>query len=135
MWPDWVTEIVSKVGADQINVVMDLVGGAYVDGDLRVLTPRGRIIVVGTTAGSRGEIDLGLLLRKRARIVGTVLRARSLDEKIALANEFTERVLPLFEEGHLKPVVDQVFPFTEIRGAHARMESNETFGKIVLKWE
>jgi NADPH:quinone reductase-like Zn-dependent oxidoreductase len=113
---------------------MDLVGGSYVDGDVRVLAQRGRIIVVGTTAGSRGDINLGLLLRKRARIVGTVLRARTLDEKIALANEFTERVLPLFETGHVKPIVDRVFPFSEIRAAHELMESNETFGKIVLVW-
>jgi putative PIG3 family NAD(P)H quinone oxidoreductase len=132
---DWVGEVETKVGVDKINVVMDLVGGPYVDGDLRVLAPRGRIIVVGTTAGSRADINLGLLLRKRARIVGTVLRARTLDEKIALANEFTERVLPLFETGHAKPVVDRVFPFTEIRAAHELMESNETFGKIVLRWD
>ena len=131
---DWATEVESRVGTDSINVVMDLVGGDYLSGDLRVLSPRGRIIVVGTTAGANAEINLGLLLRKRARIIGTVLRARSLDEKIALAEEFTERVLPLFETGHVKPVVDHVFAFSETSAAHALMEANETFGKIVLRW-
>ena len=128
----WVEQVEAQVGADRINAIMDLVGGDYVGGDLRVLAPRGRMIVVGTTAGSKAEINLGLLLRKRARIIGTVLRARTLDEKIQLAEEFTERVLPLFETGHVKPIVDHVFPFTEIRAAHQLMESNETFGKIVL---
>ncbi|HUR00816.1 MAG TPA: NAD(P)H-quinone oxidoreductase [Gemmatimonadaceae bacterium] len=131
---DWATAVEAQVGIDSINAIMDLVGGDYVAGDLRVLSPRGRIIVVGTTAGAKADINLGLLLRKRARIIGTVLRARTLDEKIALAEEFSERVLTLFETGHVKPVVDRVFPFTEIKGAHELMESNETFGKIVLRW-
>ena len=73
-------------------------------------------------------------LRAFAARLASLLRARSLDEKIALAEEFTERVLPLFETGHVKPVVDHVFPFSEASAAHALMESNDTFGKIVLRW-
>jgi NADPH:quinone reductase-like Zn-dependent oxidoreductase len=114
---------------------MELVGGSYFAGDLRVLARRGRMIVVGTTGGSRTEIDLGLLLRKRLRVMGTALRSRTLEEKIVLAEEFIERVTPLFETGHLKPVVDRVFPFSQIRQAHELMESNDTFGKIVLTWD
>jgi NADPH2:quinone reductase len=133
--PDWIKEIESKVGRDSINAVLDLVGGNYFEANLRLLALRGRIIVVGTTAGSRAEINLGTLLRKRAKVIGTVLRARGLEEKIALAEEFSERVLPLFETGHLKPVIDKVFSFSEVRAAHELMESNQTFGKIVLRWD
>jgi NADPH:quinone reductase-like Zn-dependent oxidoreductase len=68
-------------------------------------------------------------------VVGTVLRSRTLEEKIALAREFAERAVPLFESGRLKPVVDRVFPFAEIRAAHELMASNKTFGKIVLRWD
>jgi NADPH:quinone reductase-like Zn-dependent oxidoreductase len=78
---------------------------------------------------------LSLLLRKRLRIFGTVLRARALEEKIALAQEFSERVLPLFENKLVHPVVDRVFSFSDIRAAHELVESNETFGKIVLRWD
>jgi putative PIG3 family NAD(P)H quinone oxidoreductase len=131
----WIEEIENKIGTSRVNAVLDLVGGNYFEANLRLLALRGRIIVVGTTAGSRAEINLGTLLRKRAKVIGTVLRARGLDEKIALAEEFSDRVLPLFEAGHLKAVIDRIFPFSEVRAAHERMESNETFGKIVLRWD
>jgi NADPH:quinone reductase-like Zn-dependent oxidoreductase len=75
-----------------------------------------------------------VLLRKRLTIVGTVLRARLIEEKIALAREFSERVVPMFDSGRLRPVVDRVFPFEEIGAAHELMQSNQTFGKIVLRW-
>jgi putative PIG3 family NAD(P)H quinone oxidoreductase len=133
--PDWIREIENRVGPDSINAVLDLVGGNYFEANLRLLALRGRIIVVGTTAGSRAEINLGALLRKRAKVIGTVLRARTVPEKIALAEEFSQRVLPLFEAGHLKPVIDRVLSFSDVRAAHERMESNESFGKIVLRWE
>jgi NADPH2:quinone reductase len=91
--------------------------------------------VVGLTAGATAQFNMGMLLRKRLTIVGTMLRARPLEEKIELARDFSERVVPLFDAGRIKPVVDRVLPFSEIRSAHKLMESNETFGKIVLRWE
>jgi NADPH:quinone reductase len=100
-----------------------------------VLASRGRIVVVGLTAGAVTEFNMGVLLRKRLTIVGTVLRARPLEEKIALAREFEARMIPLFDSGVLEPVVDQVLPFEEIRAAHDLMESNANFGKIVLRWK
>jgi NADPH:quinone reductase-like Zn-dependent oxidoreductase len=92
-------------------------------------------VVVGLTAGATASLDMGTLLTKRLTIVGTVLRSRSLEEKIELAREFAARVVPLFEEGRIKPIIDRVFSFDDIRAAHALMESNETFGKIVLRWD
>ncbi len=131
---DWAALVQSAVGAERVHALMDLVGGNYLEGNLRVMALRGRIVVVGLTAGATAQFNMGVLLRKRLTMVGTVLRARALEEKIALARNFSERVVPLFDAGRLKPVVDRVFPFDEIRAAHALMESNETFGKIVLRW-
>jgi putative PIG3 family NAD(P)H quinone oxidoreductase len=117
-----------------VHAVLDLVGGKLLEASLRVLALRGRAIVVGTTAGSKAEIDLGLLLRRRLHLFGTVLRSRPLEEKIALAREFSGSVLPLLSSGRIQPVVDSTFRFSDIRKAHERMESNATFGKIVLTW-
>jgi NADPH2:quinone reductase len=117
-----------------VHAVLDLVGGRLLEASLRVLALRGRVIVVGTTAGSKAEIDLGVLLRRRLQMIGTVLRSRPLEEKIALAREFSGSVLPLLSSGRIRPVVDTVFPFTDIRAAHERMEDNASFGKIVLRW-
>jgi NADPH:quinone reductase-like Zn-dependent oxidoreductase len=77
----------------------------------------------------------GMILGKRAHIVGTVLRSRPIEEKISLAREFSDRMLPLFESGQLRPVIDRVFSFKEIRDAHRLMESDSNFGKIVLRWD
>jgi len=131
---DWANEIETAVGEQRVNAIVDLVGGNYLDGNLRVLALKGRIVLVGMTAGALTQFNMGTLLRKRLTIVGTMLRSRELEEKIALAREFAERGVPLFESGALKPVVDRVFSFDQIRDAHKLMESNATFGKIVLRW-
>ena len=132
---NWVEAIIAAIGGEQVHVILDLVGGPYLDGNLRVMSQRGRMIIVGLTAGSRAELDMGIVLRKRLKMIGTVLRARSLEEKIALARDASVHVIPLFDAGKLRPVVDRVFSFGEIRAAHELMHSNETFGKIVLRWE
>ncbi len=131
----WAEEVDAAIGTERVHAVIDLVGGNYLAGNLRVLALRGRIVVVGLTAGVSAPFNMGVLLRKRLTVVGTTLRGRPLEEKIALARGFSESMMPLFEAGRLKPVVDQVFSFTEIRAAHTLMESNRTFGKIVLRWE
>ena len=131
---DWAAEVQKIAGADVVSAVLDLVGGNYLDGNLRVLATKGRIVVVGLTAGAIAPMNMGILLRKRATMVGTVLRARPLEEKTALAREFSDRIVPFFESGRLKPIVGRVFSFGEIRAAHELMESNANFGKIVLTW-
>ena len=131
---DWVSQIEKSIGVDRIHVILDLVGAPYLDANLRLLGLRGRMVVVGLTAGAQGQLNMGVLLRKRLTVVGTVLRARPIEEKIALAREFSERIIPFFDNGRLRPVIDRVFSFAEIRAAHELMESNETFGKIALRW-
>ena len=131
---EWAQQVEVAIGKERVHAVMDLVGGSYLDGNMRVLMVRGRMVVVGLTGGATAPFNMSTLLRKRLTIVGTTLRARPLEEKIALARVFAERGVPLFETGKLRPVVDRVFPFSEIRAAHELMESNKTFGKIVLSW-
>jgi len=131
----WVSQIEKAVGVDRIQTILDLVGAPYLEANLRLLALRGRMVVVGLTAGAQAQLNMGVLLRKRLTIVGTVLRARPIEEKIALAREFSERIVPFFDAGRLEPIIDRVFPFAEIRAAHELMESNETFGKIVLRWD
>lgn len=114
-------------------VVLELVGGGYLDEDVRCIRPLGRIVLVGLLAGARHEVDLALVLRKRARIFGTVLRSRPLEEKLAVMRVFEDQVVPLFARKKLAPVIDVVLPLDDAAAAHARMASNVGFGKIVLR--
>lgn len=119
-------------GGIGVNVILDLVGASYLEANLQALASAGRMILVGTTSGSTGAIDLGTVMRKRVSITGTVLRARSAEEKARATRLFANHVLPLFEEGIIHAVIDSVFQLEEIRQAHHRLESNESFGKVVL---
>ncbi len=130
-WPERVLEVTSGRGAD---VILDLVGGPYLVGNQRVLAQGGRHIVVGVPAGPHGDIDLRLLMTKRASIRGTVLRARTLEEKAALALAFHEAVLPELAAGSVRPVVDRVYPPALADEAHRCMEADDNFGKILLTW-
>ncbi len=125
-------DAVRAVCGDGAAVVLELVGGAYVGENLRCIQTLGRIVLVGLLAGGKTELDLGLVLRKRVRIMGTVLRARPLEEKIAAVRAFETQVVPLLSRGVLRPVVDCVMPLAEAGKAHERMASNAGFGKIVL---
>jgi len=117
-----------------VNAVVDLVGGDYLGRNLEALAVLGRIAVVGLVAGRVAPLDMGLLLRRRATIVGTVMRARTLAEKIEVARLFTRDVLPLLESGAVRPVIDRVLPMSEAAEAHRVVEANENFGKVVLAW-
>lgn len=130
----WRERVEELTGGEGVTAVLDLVGGSYFEDNLKVLAPRGRAIVVGTIAGASSQLDLGLLLRKRLTVVGTVLRSRPVEEKIALTREFSDSVLPLLASGRVGPIVDRVYPFEDVRDAHAQMEANDSFGKIVLVW-
>jgi NADPH:quinone reductase len=119
--------------AGAFDVIVDLVGGAYVNASLRALAPFGRMMQIGTTAGAKSEIELGLIMGKRARMIGTMLRARPIEEKIQVTRKFAGEVVPLFANGAIRPVIDSVFSFRDVGKAHERMESNQSFGKIVLR--
>ena len=119
-------------GGHGFDVVLDLNGGPYFAASLEAMALKGRIILIGGVAGGKTDVDLYQILRKRLHIIGTVMRARSLEEKIAITNSFAAEVVPLFAEGTIQPVIDSVFPLEQIQDAHRRLESNETFGKVAL---
>jgi NADPH2:quinone reductase len=115
-----------------VDIVLDLVGGPYVPVSVEALAVKGRLMLVGAVAGAQASIDIRRILSKRLTLRGTVLRARSLDEKIDATRAFAQQIVPLFATGQLRPVIDSVFPLDRIADAHRRMESNDTFGKVVL---
>jgi len=114
------------------DVVLDLVGGAYTPASIAALATRGRLMLVGLVAGASATFDLRRILARRVTVIGTVLRARSVDEKAAATEAFTRDLLAMFESGALRAVVDRVFALDAIADAHRRLESNESFGKVVV---
>jgi NADPH:quinone reductase-like Zn-dependent oxidoreductase len=122
----------ARTTGDGVDVVLELVGGAYVAEDLACVATRARIVLIGLVAGPRVDLDLGAVLRRRLTIVGTVLRARPLEEKIVAGQLFARHVMPLVEQRLVRPVIDTVLPLERAAVAHERIERNESFGKIVL---
>jgi NADPH:quinone reductase len=120
-------------GGRGVDVALDLAGGPYLAATIQAMAPRGRIVLVGLVAGARTEVDLGRLLRQRLTIVGTVLRARPLEERIAVTRAFAAEVVPSLAGGAVRPVVDSRFELADLARAHERLESNATFGKVVIE--
>jgi putative PIG3 family NAD(P)H quinone oxidoreductase len=131
---DWPAKVLTLTDGKGVDCVLDLVGAAYLQGNLDCLGLRGRLVSVGLTAGASATLDMRMMMRKRITMIGTVLRSRSHEEKAQLVEEFSSQMLPSFANGDVTPIVDSVISFDDIREAHKRMESNETFGKIVLVW-
>lgn len=125
-------EVLKRTGGAGVDVVLDLVGGEYVAQDLTCLAEQGRIVVVGALGGTRTDLDLGLLMVKRATVRGTMLRGRPLEEKILAARTLERHIAPLLSVGAVRPVVDRVLGLAQAADAHRLMQSNTTFGKIVL---
>jgi NADPH:quinone reductase-like Zn-dependent oxidoreductase len=115
-----------------INVIIDLVGGEYLQRNVRAISTKGTIVQVGLMGSGKPELDLGTLLRKRITLIGTVLRTRSTEEKIALTQSFSELLLKDFKN-QFKTVIDSTFAFEAISKAHTRMENNLNTGKIIIE--
>jgi putative PIG3 family NAD(P)H quinone oxidoreductase len=130
--PKFADEVKRLTGRRGAAVILDFIGGSYAAENIASLAPGGRIVVIGTMGGPKAPLDLGLLMRARGSITGTVLRPRPLEEKIAVTQAFGRDVLPLIAAGRVKPVVDCILPAARAREAHERMEKNDSFGKIVL---
>ena len=125
-----VTERTNGAG---VEIVLDLVGGEYLAASIAAAAPKGRIILIGTMGGRDASLPLGVILGKRLTLRGTVLRARPLEEKIIATRAFAAQVVPLLARGAVRPVVDRVFPLDQIGDAHRYLESNATFGKVVIE--
>ena len=124
---------------EPVDVILDVLGGPALADNLHVLAPRGRLVLLGFLAGSRTSADLGPILRKRLEVIGSMMRTRGLEERAPLVRAFAERMLPLFDQRiehatPLRPVLERVYPMAEVADAHRSLESNETFGKVVMTW-
>ena len=119
-------------GGRGVDVIVDLVGGAYVPAGIAALASKGRLVVVGLVAGREATVSLGDILSKRLTIRGTALRSRTTAEKAEATRLFVHDVLPQLASGAIRPVIDRVLPLDRIREAHEAMQRDETFGKIVL---
>ena len=118
-----------------VDVILDVVGAPYWERNLAAMAVLGRLVMVGTMGGADVSFRISDLMGKRLRVLGTALRVRRLDEKLALTRQIEKHVLPLLAAGQLKPVVDRVYALAEAAAAHAYMETNQNFGKIVLSLE
>jgi putative PIG3 family NAD(P)H quinone oxidoreductase len=128
------TEIERRWGPNAVDVVLDPIGAATLPGNLAVLAPAGRIVGIGTMGGGCSELDLSLLMHKRARLIGSTLRPRSRAEKAALVARFRDEALPRFDAGVLRVTIDSVFAPERAAEAFQRMRENRNVGKILIAW-
>jgi putative PIG3 family NAD(P)H quinone oxidoreductase len=130
------TEAVNdRTAGEGVNVILDLVGASYLKANLAALALKGRLIFVGTTGGARAEIDYSVVMSRRLRIMGTSLRTRSIEEKATATRLFAQHVVPLLARGKVRTVIDRTYSIDEVRAAHDYLESNESFGKVVLMFD
>jgi len=116
-----------------VQVILDPVGANYLEDNMKSLTLEGRLVMIGLMGGATTSINLGLLMMKRLRIIGSTLRAQPIPKKTEIMNNLNENIWPLLESGDIKPIIDTVIPIEEVDKAHELMESNQTFGKVILK--
>lgn len=130
---DFAVEIKAHTGGKGVDLILDPVGAAYLRRNLEVLAHGGRLVNIGLMGGSRAEIDLGMVLGKSLRLVGSRLRHRSVSEKIRITRQFEERFWEPLVGGKLQPVIDRVFPITEAEVAHTYVKENRNIGKVILE--
>ena len=130
---DFVEKVISYTNGDGVDVIMDIVAGSYMERNIKILKSKGRLVVISTLGGVRAEIDLGQLMRLRARIIGSVLRSRSMLEKIEIKQRFMDLFWPHIVSGKILPVIDSIYPIDQAMLAHQHMHDNRNIGKIVLK--
>jgi putative PIG3 family NAD(P)H quinone oxidoreductase len=130
---DFVERVGKITNQAGVHVILDCVGAAYLARNLSLLQTQGRLVLIGLMGGAKAELDMALMLRKRLRVMGSVLRSRSWQEKIMLTQLFREKVMPRFENGSLQPVIDRAFPLAEAEQAHDYVTANLNVGKVVLE--
>lgn len=129
---DFVAEAQAFTNGAGVDVILDMVGAAYLQRNISLLKTRGRLVWISVLGGAVGEINIGQLMGKRARLIGSVLRARPLDEKLEIVRRFRAQFWPQVENGVIRPVIDRSFPVQEAQAAHEYMRGYENIGKIVL---
>lgn len=132
---DFVAEIATLTEHKGVNVVLDMIGGSYVARNLQVLSTEGRLAMIATQGGNKGEIDVLRIMQRRLVVTGSTLRTRDSAFKALIKSKLLEHVWPLIADGRIKPIIDKVFPMEQASAAHAHMESSEHKGKIILSME
>jgi putative PIG3 family NAD(P)H quinone oxidoreductase len=130
---DFVERTRELTGGDGVDVILDVMGAAYLERNLRALATDGRLVVIGLQGGVRAEVDLNLMMRTRATVISTTLRARPAAQKAEIVAAGAREVMPGFADGSLRVVVDRVFDLADAAQAHRLMEAGGAFGKIVLR--
>jgi NADPH2:quinone reductase len=131
---DFVAAVAELTGGQGVNVILDMVAGAYVGREIECLAEDGRLVIIAVQGGVKAEFNAGLVLRRRLTITGSTLRPRPVAFKAAIAASLRAQVWPLLAQGRIKPVIHQVFPAGQAAQAHTLMESNQHIGKLVLSW-
>lgn len=129
---DFAAEVQRLTDGTGVNVVLDFVGATYLQQNLEALATWGRIVFLATMGGTQANINLGMLMGKRASLKGVTLRTRTLEEKMAVTRRFAAHVLPLLANGKVKPIIERVYPLEQTGQAHAEMGENRNFGKLVV---
>lgn len=129
---DFVDAVKTATGGRGVDVVLCVIGGDYLDRNVASLAQKGHIVQVGVMGGGNMSFNLAGLMPKRAKLSGTVLRARPIEEKIAISQRFSTEIIPLFEAGKIRPVIDCRYQFSDIAHAHEHMTANANTGKIVI---
>jgi NADPH2:quinone reductase len=131
---DFAEEAKQLTGGKGVDVILDMVAGAYIDREVKCVNEDGRIVIIAVQGGTKSEFNAGLVLRRRITITGSTLRPRPVAFKAAIAQALAKNVWPLIESGKIKPVIHSTFAAADAAKAHALMESNQHVGKIVLTW-
>lgn len=121
-----------KTDGQGVDVILDIVGAAYLDENIKSLNADGRLVIIGSLGGRKADLNIGLILFKRLTITGSTLRARSVEDKAQIARALVENVWPKLEAGDIAPVIQKTYPLAEAASAHAFMEANRSMGKLVL---
>ena len=129
---DFLEKVLAATKDQGVDLILDPVGGSYLDRNVKALKRFGRLVNIGLLGGSHGEMNMGLLLGKRLRLIGSTLRSRSPAEKIKITEQFETGYWPLLRTGELKPIIDRVFSIEQAQEAHAYVRQNENIGKVIL---
>jgi NADPH:quinone reductase len=132
--PAFSAQVKALTNGRGVDVVLDLVGGEWLPQTLESMAPQATLMLVGLVAGASVDVPLRTVLGKRLTLIGTTLRARALEEKIAVARRFEQLVMPHFSTARLQPIIDETVPISQVSAALERLAANDTFGKTVLTW-
>jgi putative PIG3 family NAD(P)H quinone oxidoreductase len=129
----FVERVQAFTAGEGVDVIIDIVGAGYLERNLSLLKLKGRLVFISMLGGSQAEINLGALMGRRLQLIGSVLRSRSLAEKVVIKERFMDRFWPMLEDGTIQPVIDAVFPIEQANEAQQHMAENKNIGKIILK--